>query len=102
MIMPETDRLTSCDNGDCQPLNSFDDRLCVGRLRAPQKHLELSNTHRLCFDADEYQINAADAYYLASLMIEVIKDVKDLNLYDPCGQLAINDPVRRLKERLGP
>lgn len=98
--MAELDRPEFCSYNDCDCLGSYDQRLCVGRMAERHAHLELYNTHRLCFDTDEFEINLADAYYLASLMVEVIKDGKDRHLYNPCHQLAISDPARRLRDKL--
>jgi hypothetical protein len=98
--MAECDRLEDCGHPDCTPLESWDGRSCCGRLPVQHPHLEQFNTHRLCLDADEYEINIGDNYYIGSLMITAMKDVLEHHLYNPCNELAITDPVKGLIRKL--
>jgi hypothetical protein len=101
--MAEIDRPEDCEE-DCACLGSFDDRLCLGMMSEPKKHrignLELANNVKLCLLPDDYESNAGDLYYIASLAILGIKHIIKNDLYNPCEELAIADPIRRLKEQL--
>lgn len=82
--MAEIDRPGWCPDRTCLCLLSYDENLCVGRLKTMQYHEPLFNTHRLCEGPDEgWLINDADAYYYSKLMTAVRQDITDHNLYQP-------------------
>lgn len=82
MTIPnEAERPEDCGHPDCLCLVSRGGRLCVGRLPEKKKHDDLFNTHRLCDEDGEYDINFADATFLTELMMAVRKDVLQNGLW---------------------
>jgi hypothetical protein len=96
----EQDRLEYCSHPDCTPLESWDNRSCLGRMPKPVQHLEQYNSHRLCLETEEYCVNIGDGYYIGSLMIMLIKDVLANHLFNNCNELAIRDPIKGLMRKL--
>jgi hypothetical protein len=106
------ERPEDCPDPSCSPL-FVRQRLCWGRMvkARPDPNWQLyegdkddllKNTHRTCLDGEEqYQVNAADCLYDAEGCIAVIQDVLARKLYNPCPDLAVPDPLGRLRRILG-
>jgi hypothetical protein len=93
-------RPDNCPLRACHYLVAYGGRVCFGRLPEPKRHDELFNTHCRCEDGEPVYFNAADAYYEARGLIICLKDVLEQNLYNPCPELAISNPVQRLADLL--
>lgn len=73
------------DPEGCDPIMSGFDRTCFGRLRQKQPHDDLFNTHAMCMDGEQTEVNDEDMWIIGKGAKAIRKDVADNNLYRPPG-----------------
>ncbi len=93
------DRPADCPDKTCRPLEVWP-RICCGELAQAVKHDDLKDTLCLCLEGEQLDLNTADAYYFCSAIIAGLKHEIETRGYNPCEDLGIANPVRRLITKL--
>ncbi len=97
--MVEVSRPDCCPDATCRPLEVWP-RICCGDLARPLKHNDLLDTLCFCLEGEPIRLNTADVYYFCSALIAGLQHEIETRDYNPCAELGIADPVRRLITKL--